>query len=137
MKATGIVRDIDKVGRVVIPKETRRELGIGPKTPLEIYIEDESIIFRKYTRPENTNDVKEPGIVRDIDAVGRVVIPKEVRNRMGIGPDSHLEIYIDEDMIIFRKYEPACCFCDHAGDLVTYMGRKICRGCIKKLNNLL
>lgn len=57
MKATGIVRRIDDLGRVVIPKEVRRNMGIKEGDPLEIYTDrDGAIIFKKYA-PNNTNDV--------------------------------------------------------------------------------
>ena len=48
MKATGIVRRIDDLGRIVIPKEIRRTMGIREGDPLEIFTEDNSIIFSKY-----------------------------------------------------------------------------------------
>ncbi|EMG26933.1 transition state regulatory protein [Listeria fleischmannii 1991] len=48
MKSTGIVRKIDELGRIVIPIEIRRTLGIQVKDPLEIFIESDSIIFKKY-----------------------------------------------------------------------------------------
>ena len=49
MKATGIVRRIDDLGRVVIPKDIRRAMGIHEGEPLEIFIGgDDTICFRKY-----------------------------------------------------------------------------------------
>ena len=48
MKATGITRKIDDLGRIVLPKELRKTLGIEPGTPIEIYTEDETIILKKY-----------------------------------------------------------------------------------------
>ena len=48
MKATGITRKIDELGRIVLPIELRRSLEIGEKDPLEIYVEDEKIILREY-----------------------------------------------------------------------------------------
>lgn len=48
MKSTGIVRKVDELGRVVIPIELRRTLGIEEKDPLEIYIDDDRIILQKY-----------------------------------------------------------------------------------------
>jgi AbrB family looped-hinge helix DNA binding protein len=57
MKATGIIRRVDDLGRVVIPKEVRRNFGIKEGDPLEIYTDrDGAIIFKKYT-PNNTYDV--------------------------------------------------------------------------------
>lgn len=48
MKSTGIVRKVDELGRVVIPIELRRTLGIAEKDALEIYVDDEHIILKKY-----------------------------------------------------------------------------------------
>lgn len=48
MKSTGIVRKVDELGRIVIPIELRRNLGIGEKEPIEIYVDGESIILKKY-----------------------------------------------------------------------------------------
>lgn len=48
MKSTGIVRKVDELGRVVIPMELRRTLGIAEKDPLEIFVDDDKIILRKY-----------------------------------------------------------------------------------------
>lgn len=48
MKATGIVRRVDELGRVVIPKEIRRTMNIREGEPLEMFIEDKKIIFQKY-----------------------------------------------------------------------------------------
>ena len=48
MKATGIVRKIDELGRIVLPIEMRRTLDIGERDALEIYVEDSSVILKKY-----------------------------------------------------------------------------------------
>lgn len=48
MKATGIIRRIDDLGRVIIPKEIRRTLKIREGDPLEIYVDRDAVIFQKY-----------------------------------------------------------------------------------------
>lgn len=50
MKTTGITRKVDSLGRVVLPIELRRMLGIEVKDSLEIFVEGESVILRKYRR---------------------------------------------------------------------------------------
>ena len=50
MKATGIVRKVDELGRVVIPIELRRTLGIAERDALEIYTDEDRIVLRKYER---------------------------------------------------------------------------------------
>lgn len=52
MKATGIIRKVDDLGRIVIPIELRRVLGIDIKDPVEIFVEDDKIILKKYV-PNN------------------------------------------------------------------------------------
>ena len=49
MRATGIVRRVDDLGRVVIPKDIRRSMGIKEGEPLEIYLENDAVIFRRYS----------------------------------------------------------------------------------------
>lgn len=51
MKATGIVRRIDDLGRVVIPKEIRRSMAIQEGDALEIFTTDEGVLFCKYVQP--------------------------------------------------------------------------------------
>ena len=50
MKAVGIVRKIDGLGRIVIPMELRRTLGLDDKAPMEIFVDGDNIVFRKYRK---------------------------------------------------------------------------------------
>ncbi|MGE6553418.1 AbrB/MazE/SpoVT family DNA-binding domain-containing protein [Bacillus mycoides] len=52
MKSTGVTRKIDPLGRIVIPKELRRKLGMEENAPMEIFVEGEQIILQKYTSQE-------------------------------------------------------------------------------------
>ena len=54
--------------------------------------------------------MKATGIVRPVDALGRVVIPIELRRTLGIKTDDSLEIFVDDQYIMLKKYEPACIF---------------------------
>jgi len=47
MKATGIVRKIDDLGRIVLPKELRKTMNIDKKDPMEIYVDEDSVILKK------------------------------------------------------------------------------------------
>lgn len=78
--------------------------------------------------------MKSTGIVRKVDELGRIVLPIELRRTLDIAEKDSLEIYVDEDCIILRKYQPACIFCDNARDVVVYKGKNICRDCIKLLD---
>ncbi len=78
--------------------------------------------------------MKSTGIVRKMDALGRVVIPIELRRTMGIDVKDSIEIFVDEDTIILKKYHPACMFCDNAINVVHYNGKNICHECLEKIN---
>lgn len=77
--------------------------------------------------------MKSTGIVRKVDELGRVVLPKELRTTLNIAQRDPLEIYVDGDNIILKKYEPACIFCGNAKDVVTHKDKKICRECLAEI----
>ena len=77
--------------------------------------------------------MKSTGIVRKVDELGRIVLPIELRRTLDIAEKDSLEIYVDEDSIILRKYQPACIFCDSAQDVVVFKGKNICMDCIKEM----
>lgn len=80
--------------------------------------------------------MKSTGIVRPIDQLGRIVLPKELRETLGISPRDSLEIFIENEKIILKKYVPNCCFCGNDEDMSLYQGKLICRACIRKLSSL-
>lgn len=77
--------------------------------------------------------MKSTGIVRKVDELGRVVIPIELRRTLGIGEKDALEIYVDGERIMLKKYEPACIFTGNAEDLVYFKGKMISKACIEEL----
>lgn len=77
--------------------------------------------------------MKSTGIVRRVDELGRVVIPIELRRTLDIAEKDALEIYVDGEQIILKKYEPACIFCGQAKDVVSYKGKNICQKCFAEL----
>lgn len=77
--------------------------------------------------------MKSTGIVRPIDEVGRIVIPIEIRNTLDIQSRDKVEIFIDDDKIILKKYEPACIFCGNASDVKFYKGKLICKDCLEEI----
>ncbi|MDI6812966.1 MAG: AbrB/MazE/SpoVT family DNA-binding domain-containing protein [Desulfitobacteriaceae bacterium] len=73
--------------------------------------------------------MKSTGIVRKVDELGRVVLPIELRRTLGIEEKDALEIYVDQEKIILKKYEPACVFCGNASDVQIFRGKNVCREC--------
>ncbi|MBQ6720445.1 MAG: AbrB/MazE/SpoVT family DNA-binding domain-containing protein [Oscillospiraceae bacterium] len=80
--------------------------------------------------------MKSTGIIRKVDDLGRIVLPIEMRRTLDIAERDELEIYMENDRVVLRKYEPACIFCASAKRLVTFHERNICRDCVKKLAEL-
>lgn len=77
--------------------------------------------------------LKSTGVVRKVDELGRIVIPIELRRTMGIEEKDALEIYVDNEKIILKKYEPACIFCGNAEDVVNYKGKNLCKNCLTEI----
>lgn len=75
------------------------------------------------------------GIIRAVDKMGRVVIPKEYRTQLGIENEvDSFEIQLEGDKIILKKYQPYCIFCNKIGDSVTLNNYSVCTECIERLN---
>jgi AbrB family transcriptional regulator, transcriptional pleiotropic regulator of transition state genes len=77
--------------------------------------------------------MKSTGIVRKVDELGRVVIPIELRRTLNIDVKDALEIYVDGEKIILKKYEPACIFCGNADQVKHYKNRIVCEECIEDM----
>ena len=80
--------------------------------------------------------MKSTGIVRKVDGLGRVVLPIELRRNLSIGEKDALEIYVEQDTIILKKYEPACIFCGQAKNVKYIKGKNICPACLEEISNL-
>ena len=78
--------------------------------------------------------MKSTGIVRNIDELGRLVIPKEMRKKMGIGESSPVEIFVENERIIVTKYQDSCIFCGGASELRDFKGKRVCLDCAKEIN---
>ena len=81
--------------------------------------------------------MKATGIVMKFDENGRFVLPMELRRQLGLNAaDAALEVFVDNDSIILKKYEPSCVFCDSMDELITYKEKKVCRKCAEKIRVL-
>lgn len=74
------------------------------------------------------------GIIRTLDNMGRVVIPREIRKQLDMtdGVDK-FEIFMDGDNIVLKKYQPSCTFCGSTENTVDFADQKVCKDCIEKL----
>lgn len=78
--------------------------------------------------------MKSTGIVRKVDELGRIVLPIELRRTLDIAERDELEIYLDDDKVVLKKYEPCCVFCGATRSLITYHGKNVCMECMHNLN---
>lgn len=74
------------------------------------------------------------GFIREIDSVGRIVLPMQLRKELGLtATGSKVEMFSDGKQIICRKAVADCAFCKSEADLVELEGKYICKACIDKL----
>ncbi|MGM0882561.1 MAG: AbrB/MazE/SpoVT family DNA-binding domain-containing protein [Bacillota bacterium] len=74
--------------------------------------------------------MKSTGVVRKIDELGRVVLPIELRRTLDINVGDPLEIYVDGESIMLKKYSPGCVFCGSIERLKSFQGKLICGACV-------
>lgn len=129
LQNTGLIRKIDELGRFVIPAILRGELNIKAGDNIKMYLFEDFIIMKKYIN-KSKQDRK---VSMKVDELGRVVIPIEIRERLGLAMATPMEIYIEKENIILRKFEPCCVFCKKSKRLIKYKNKLICTGCIKEL----
>ena len=77
--------------------------------------------------------MKSTGIVRQIDTLGRIVLPIELRRTLGIAEGDPLEIFVESGRIVLSKYETSCTFCGEKEGLVQFKDHYICSKCIEEL----
>lgn len=77
--------------------------------------------------------MKAIGIVRQIDKLGRIVIPIETRRKMDINERDSVEMFVEEDRLILKKYQPSCIFCGDADDVLVFREKRVCRRCMNEI----
>ncbi|MCL2357427.1 MAG: AbrB/MazE/SpoVT family DNA-binding domain-containing protein [Defluviitaleaceae bacterium] len=81
--------------------------------------------------------MKATGVVRQVDELGRLVLPVELRKTKGIEKGTPVEFFVDDDSIVLKRYEIACRFTGSAEDLLEYKGHKVSKQAIRELAKLL
>jgi AbrB family transcriptional regulator, transcriptional pleiotropic regulator of transition state genes len=78
--------------------------------------------------------VSKTGIIRNIDELGRIVIPVEIRKRFGLSEKDPLEISIKDETILLSRPRSVCVFCGRSGSVEEHRGRAVCRPCIAEIS---
>lgn len=79
---------------------------------------------------------KDVSVVRKLDKLGRITLAKEMRTMLDIPSKTPIEIFVDGDRIVLKKYKPYCTICNEAGEYRTYLNKKMCLKCIYEFNQL-
>lgn len=80
--------------------------------------------------------MKKSVTTREIDSLGRVVIPVAVRRALRIQPKTLVDVYIEDGHISIYKHTPSCIFCSGEEDLRQVSGKPVCKNCIAKIKNI-
>ncbi|ASS66524.2 AbrB/MazE/SpoVT family DNA-binding domain-containing protein [Paenibacillus sp. RUD330] len=75
--------------------------------------------------------MKSTGMLRKVDDLGRIVLPKELRDNLEINSADSIEIFTDGGRIVLQKYAPGCCFCGNLQVTKMVHEKKVCRSCVE------
>ena len=95
-----IIRKIDDLGRIVIPRDKRKENGIAIKDKFKVHIEEKEIILRKINQEESSSENQ---ITRSIDELGRIALPKGIRKDLGFNIGDEVKIFFMANSTILIK----------------------------------
>ncbi|MFE5318677.1 AbrB/MazE/SpoVT family DNA-binding domain-containing protein [Paenibacillus sp. NPDC056579] len=80
--------------------------------------------------------MKPAGVVRKVDQLGRIVLPKSLRKRYQMNEGDPVEILVSGDHIILERYRPRCVFCSSMEQVSEFKERHICAECLGEMNSL-
>jgi transcriptional pleiotropic regulator of transition state genes len=80
--------------------------------------------------------MKPAGVVRKVDQLGRIVLPKSLRKRYLMNEGDPVEILVQGDHIILERYRPKCVFCGNMDEVSEFKDRHICGVCLSEMNEL-
>ncbi len=129
-KYTGIIKNIDGIGRFVLPSPLRQIYKIDTGNKLQINVIDNFIVLKN----QENNKKQEKCFYRIVDELGRFVIPVEIRNKFELPVGTPIGIYVNEDNILLKKEEISCTFCNNKEDLIEHQDKLVCLKCIGNLN---
>ena len=78
--------------------------------------------------------MKPTGIVRKLDELGRIVLPIELRRQMDPMEKDEIEIYVEDDRIILKKYVVSCSICGNDRGVCVFKGKYICKDCLQEMH---
>lgn len=73
------------------------------------------------------------GIIRNIDALGRISVPIKLRKKFSMDVNTDVEIYTDDDSIILKKFQRTCVFCNNSEKVSQFKSKAVCHKCLENL----
>ena len=80
--------------------------------------------------------MKPVGIVRKVDQLGRIVLPKSLRKRYNMDEGAPVEILVEGEQIVLERHRPKCVFCGSIQEVEKFKGRHTCSVCLGEMNEL-
>ena len=80
--------------------------------------------------------MKSTGILKVVDELGRIVLPKKMRETLDIDVRDKVELFVEGDRIILKKYVPTCIFCNSDKEIVVFNEKRLCTACLEQLKKL-
>lgn len=80
--------------------------------------------------------MKPAGVVRKVDQLGRIVLPKSLRKRYLMNEGDPVEIFVQGDHIILERYRPKCVFCGSMTEVAEFKERYVCEECMLEMSHL-
>ena len=80
--------------------------------------------------------MKRGGIVRSVDELGRITVPKELRDSLGWEPQTRVEFVVEGEEVRLRRYATGCAFCGEEKSLRTFRDKLVCARCLRELKSL-
>ena len=138
MKSTGEIRKLESLNRVVLPVKMRELRELNPRDLAEVYVKDNGdIVIEKFHGDTKKSKNKPTGLVRRLDALGRIVIPKPTVKTQDLKEGDLMEFVSGEKgEIILRKYYQKCVFCGNDKDTISFEEKLICKKCLDKIVKL-
>ena len=81
--------------------------------------------------------MKDSGIMRRVDSLGRFVLPKELRRHFFFNYTATTEIYTEGEKIIIQKAQCNCALCGRTDDLIDFNDKKVCKSCVSLIKDYL
>ena len=78
--------------------------------------------------------MKATGFIKEIDDLGRIVIPKSVRKAIGVNAGDSLQLFLEDGAVVLKKLSTECVFCGSDASLREFGGKHVCADCIAKLS---